>query len=49
MTNETIKVLLMLSLFGALEIALHQPRMLFARLREHRPEKPERDRKPSAI
>jgi hypothetical protein len=31
MTNETIKVLLMLALLGVLEVALYQPRMHFAR------------------
>jgi hypothetical protein len=47
MTNETIKVLLMLALLGVLEVALYQPRMHFARLRA-RPAKSARDRRPSA-
>ena len=33
MTGETIKVILMLSLFGLLEAALHLPQMQFKRVR----------------
>jgi hypothetical protein len=43
MTNETVKVLLMLALLGAIQLALYEPRMHFARLRARRPVKSAED------